>query len=44
MYPPQHAKQLAEGHKMTKKEVTDRDEKLKLLKEQITSALDEKSM
>ncbi|XP_063675922.1 uncharacterized protein LOC134812432 isoform X6 [Bolinopsis microptera] len=25
----QHAKQLAEGHKMTKKEVTERDEKLK---------------
>jgi len=40
----EHAKQLAEGHKMTKKEVTDRDEKLKLLKEQITSALDEKSI
>ncbi|KAL5265459.1 hypothetical protein ACHWQZ_G006241 [Mnemiopsis leidyi] len=40
----EHAKQLAEGHQLTKKEVTDRDEKLKLLKEQITSALDEKSM
>jgi len=40
----EHAKQLAEGHKITKKEVTDRDEKLRLLKEQITSALDEKSI
>merc|ERR1712007_92466 len=38
------AKKLSEGQQMSKKEIDERDIKLRLLKEQITSALDEKSI